>query len=80
MESHVNPETAVVPDSTDLGTLRPDLPPSKTTGHHYEPMKIIPFDPEVQLPADVANDDPLAIWQLFFTPEMVSSICKATNK
>jgi hypothetical protein len=69
----------VVADSTDTGTLRPDISPEPTTGDHFEPLFCPDFPHSVTLPPDVEPDDPFGIWSLFFTYEIMEMITKATN-
>lgn len=77
MPPMANPE--VVPDSTDPGTLRPDLPPAIKTGSRFIPMNLPDFPPGVQLPPEVSANDAFKIWQLFFSKEMVDIIVQHTN-
>lgn len=71
----------VIDDSTDPGgTLRPNLPPEPTFGTHFDPLPCPEFDHRVALPANVDPHDPIAIFNLFFTPEQMRIIVENTNK
>lgn len=70
----------VVADSTDSGTLRPDLPPEPATGNHFEPLFSPKFDAKISLPPGVDRNDAFAIWSLFMTPEQLAIIVTNTNK
>jgi Transposase IS4 len=70
----------VVGDSTDpAGTLRPNLPPEPETGDNYDPMPHPEFDHEIHLPEGVNRKDPLAIFDLFYSPEQLAILVASTN-
>ncbi len=71
------PET--VPDSTDPGTLRPNIKPEPTTGDHFEPLFCPEFEHCTNLPPGVKTNDVFGIWSLFFTQELVELIVLYTN-
>ena len=66
MELNTRTEAAVA-DSTDDGTLRPDLPPATKTGTEYTPMRTQYFPPIITLLSDIDRSDPYTLWKLFFT-------------
>ena len=73
----------VVGDPTDPnGTLRPNLCPEIGTGDrdHYEPLFCPEFDRIINLPPNIDRANPLAIWCLFFTQELLDNIVQNTNK
>jgi hypothetical protein len=73
-------KTEVIDDSTDPGgTLRPNLPPEPTVGTHFEPLKCLQFDFRINLPPNVNAHDPIAIFDLFFTPEQMCILVENTN-
>jgi Transposase IS4 len=78
--SQLGQRSQVVGDSTDpAGTLRPNLPPEPKTGDKYDPMPHPEFDYEINLPKDVNRNDPLAIFDLFYSPEQLEILVASTN-
>jgi hypothetical protein len=70
-----------VGDPTDpRGTPRPNLPPETGTGDHYVPLNCPDFSPTIHLPPGVDRGSPIAIWDLFFGPDLLKDIVKHTNK
>jgi hypothetical protein len=64
-----------VGDPTDpRGTLRPNLPPETSTGDHYIPLNCPDFSPTVNLPSRVDCGSPIALWDLFFGPDILKDI------
>ena len=72
------PEDTIA-DTTDPGTRRPKAAPLKTKGDHFEPMKLPSFDTEIHLPDHMSADDPITIFSLYYTPEIIEQIVLATN-
>jgi hypothetical protein len=68
-----------IADTTDPGTLRPDIPPTTSTGTQFIPLECPQFDFNITLPTHVAPNDALAIWSLFFTQEQLKAIVENTN-
>src|ERR1700738_426945 len=68
-----------IPDSTDPGTLRPDIEPESTTGDHFEPLVCPEFDHQTNLPPRLKTDDVFGIWSLFFTRQLIDLIVLYTN-
>jgi hypothetical protein len=66
-------------DPTDKGTLRPKAPPIINRGSHYEPMEISDFEVEICLPEHVSPDDPITIFTLYYSPEIMQKIVSSTN-
>jgi hypothetical protein len=52
------------------GTVRPDLPPEIGTGGHYVLLKCPEFSPIINLLPGVDSNNPIAIWDLFFTVDI----------
>jgi Transposase IS4 len=78
--SQLGQPSQVVGDSTDpAGTLRPNLPPEPKTGDKYNPMPHPEFDFEISLPEDVPRKDPVAIFDLFYSPEQLAILVANTN-
>ena len=69
-----------VPDSTDLGTLRPNFPPLREVGETFSLLNCPEFDYRINLPPDVKPNDPLALFMLFFSCFIVQNLVKNTNK
>jgi hypothetical protein len=71
----------VCDDTTDPGgTLRPNLPPEPTVGTHFTPLQCPDFEHRINLPASVDRHSPIAIFDLFFTPEQMLFLAENTNK
>jgi hypothetical protein len=71
----------VIDDYTDPGgTLRPNLPPEPTARTHFTPLQYPEFDFCINLLAGVDPHDPIAIFNLFFTPEQMLILVKNTNR
>jgi len=66
-------------DSTDKGTLRPDEEPLESTGDKFVPMKLPHFDWEIHLPENVSPDDPITLFTMYYTPEIMDMIVQNTN-
>lgn len=67
-------------DTTDpQGTLRPNLPPEPITGTQFDPMPHTDFQHRTDLPNTVDPMQPLQIWDLFFTEEMMDILVRNTN-
>jgi hypothetical protein len=66
-------------DSTDKGTLRPDEEPLESTGDKFNPMKLPHFDWEIHLPENVSPDDPITLFTMYYTPEIMDMIVENTN-
>jgi hypothetical protein len=66
-------------DPTDTGTLRPNAKPLKMKGTCFEPMKCPDFDIEICLPPHTCGNDPLSLFTLYYTPEIVQMIVDYTN-
>jgi hypothetical protein len=78
--SQLGQSSQVVGDSTDpAGTLRPNLPPEPETGDNYDPMPHPEFNYVISLPKDVNRKAPLAIFDLFYSPEQLAILVANTN-
>lgn len=67
------------PDPTDPGTLRPNVPPIESRGDEFLPMECPDFDLEITLPDHVSPDDPITLFTLYYTPEIINTIVLHTN-
>jgi Transposase IS4 len=73
------PEDTVF-DSTDKGTLRPDAKPLRTKGDAFYPMKLPDFGWEITLPENASPDDPITLFTMYYTPEIMDMIVERTNE
>jgi Transposase IS4 len=56
------------------------LPPEPETGDNFDPLPHPEFNHEISLPKDVNRKDPLAIFDLFYSPEQLAILVASTNK
>jgi hypothetical protein len=73
------PEDTVF-DSTNKGTLRPNEDPLRTKGEAFKPMQLPNWGWEIMLPENVSPDDPITLFTLYYTPEIIELIVKKTNE
>jgi hypothetical protein len=73
------PEDTVF-DSTDKGTLQPNEDPLRTKGDAFKPMQLPNWDLEIILPENVYPDDPITLYTMYYTPEIIELIVENTNK
>jgi hypothetical protein len=66
-------------DSTDKGTLRPNAKPLRAKGDVFKPMKLPNFAWEITLPENTSPDDPITLFTMYYTPEIINTIVKKTN-
>ena len=66
-------------DSTDKGTLRPNAKPLRKKGDAFTPMQLPNWGWEITLPDDVSPDDPITLFTMYYTPEIVDLIVENTN-
>jgi hypothetical protein len=69
----------VINDPTDRGTKRPNAKPIITAAHEFFLMYLPDFDFEITLPDDVSPDDPISLFTMYYTSEIVEQIVKYTN-
>ena len=69
----------IVFDLTDKGTLRPDEEPLESQGDQFVPMKLPHFGQEIHLPENVSPDDPITLFTMYYTPEIMDMIVQNTN-
>jgi hypothetical protein len=70
---------ATVFDSTDKGTLRPNKDPLRKQGNAFKPMQLPPFGWEITLPEDISPDNPITLFTIYYTPEIIDLIVEKTN-
>jgi hypothetical protein len=68
------------PDPTDKGTQRPNAKPLQKKGNTFIPMECPDFDMEITLPLNTSPDDPISLFTLYYTPEIIESIVRYTNE
>ena len=73
------PEDTVF-DSTDKGTLCPNTKPLLKKGDAFKPMGLPNFGWEINLPNDVSPDDPITLFTMYYTPEIINLIVEKTNE
>jgi hypothetical protein len=73
------PEETVF-DSTDKGTLRPNTKPLRKKGDAFYPMKLPDFGWEIVLPENVSPDDPITLFTMYYTPEIIDLIVEKTKE
>ncbi len=66
-------------DSTDKGTLRPNKEPLESTGNKFVPMKLPYFGQEIHLLENTSLDDPITLFTMYYTPEIMDMIFENTN-
>jgi hypothetical protein len=70
---------ATEPDPTDRGTQRPNVAPLQEKGTEFIPFECPDFEFEITLPANASPEDPITLFTLYYTPEIVQSIVQCTN-
>jgi hypothetical protein len=64
------PEETVF-DPTDKGTLRPNAKPLRKKGDAFKPMELPAFGWEITLPENVSPEDPITLFTMYYTPEII---------
>jgi hypothetical protein len=67
-------------DSTDKGTLRPNEDPLRKQGSTFKPMQLPQFNWEINLPEHTSPDDPITLFTMYYTPEIIDLIVAKTNE
>jgi hypothetical protein len=70
---------ATEPDPTDRGTQRPNVTPLQEKGTEFILFECPDFEFEITLPANASPEDPITLFTLYYTPEIVQSIVQCTN-
>ena len=73
------PEDTVF-DSTDKGTLRPNEDPIYKQGDTFKPMQLPNWGQEITLPENASPDDPITLFIIYYTPEIIDLIVTKTNE
>jgi hypothetical protein len=66
-------------DFTDKGTLRPDEEPLESIGDKFVPMKLPHFDWEIHFLENTSPDDPITLFTMYYTLEIMDMIVENTN-
>jgi hypothetical protein len=66
-------------NSTNKGTLRPDAKPLRMKGDTFTPMQLPNFSWEITLPENVSPNDPITLFTMYYTPEIINMIIKKIN-
>jgi hypothetical protein len=69
----------VINDPTDRETKRLNAKPIITAAHKFFPIHLPDFDFEITLPDDVSPDDPISLFTIYYTSEIVEKIVQYTN-
>jgi hypothetical protein len=67
-------------DPTDKGTLRPNAKPLRKKGNAFKPMQLPDFGWEITLPEHTLPDDPITLFTIYYTPEIIDMIVEKTNE
>lgn len=66
-------------DTTDQGTLRPQAKPILKPGTEFKPVKLSHKDFEINLPSSASPNDPITLFELYYTPQIIDQIVGFTN-
>ena len=66
-------------DPTDKGTLRPNIKPLRKKGDTFKPLNLPAFSYEITLLENASPDDPITLFTIYYTPEIINMIVKHTN-
>jgi hypothetical protein len=69
----------VINDPTDKGTKRPNAKPIITAAHEFFPIYLPDFDFKITFPDNVSPDDPISLFTIYYTSEIVKQIVQYTN-
>jgi hypothetical protein len=72
------PEDTIA-NTTNPGTCRPKVLALKTKNDYFEPMKLLDFEPKIYFPDHMSPNNPITIFILYYTPEIIKQIIKSTN-
>jgi hypothetical protein len=79
LHHQIMPEDTVF-DPTDKGTLRLNAKPLRTKGDAFYPMKLPDFGWEITLSEHVSPNDPITLFTMYYTPEIIDLIVEKMNK
>jgi hypothetical protein len=64
---------------TDKGTLRPNAQPLRVKGDAFYPMELPDFGYKIALLENTSPDDPITLFTIYYTPEIINIIVEKTN-
>jgi hypothetical protein len=67
-------------DPTNRGTLRPNEDLLRKTGDIFKPMQIPFWDHEITLLENVSPDNPITLFDMYYTPKIINLIVEKTNE
>jgi hypothetical protein len=69
----------IITDSTNPRTCRPKTKLLKTKSDRFDPMKLLDFYTEIYFPDHVSADNPIALFTIYYPPEIIKYIIQITN-
>jgi hypothetical protein len=66
-------------NSIDKCTSRPNAKPLRAKGDVFKPMKLLNFAWEITLLKNTSPDDPITLFTMYYTPEIINIILKKAN-
>ena len=67
-------------DSIDKGTLCPNTKLLRTKGDTFKPIELPDFGWEIALPENASPNNPITLFIMYYTPEIIDLIVEKTNK
>ena len=67
------------PDPTDQGTQHLNIALLQEKGAEFIPFEYLDFEFEITLPIDTSADNPITLFTLYYTLEIIESIVQYTN-
>jgi hypothetical protein len=64
----------IINDLTDRGTKQPNTKPLLKARHKFILMILSDFDFEITLSNNVFPDDPISLFTMYYTPEIINTI------
>lgn len=68
-----------VPDPTDKWTLRSNAPPLPASKDAFKPINLPGFGWDIRLPEHASPEDPITLFTIYFTPEIIDLIVEKAN-
>jgi hypothetical protein len=66
-------------DPTDQGTLCPNILLLQKKREYFDPIEIPDFELEITFLKHIFSNDPITLFTLYYTPEIMSTIVSNTN-
>jgi hypothetical protein len=64
----------IINDLTDGGTKQPNTKSLLKARHKFIPIILPDFDFEITFPNDVSSDNPISLFTMYYTPEIIDTI------